>query len=318
MQKRFGGWLLTIPPKQNSKEIEMEAFVLNQMFSGLVRGALYFLVTSGLTLLFGVVGTLNMAHFSLYMIAAYVTWSFSTLMQQGSAITFFSAVLLAVLVMSLFAFVIEWFIIKYLYERIMTEQLMVTFAMIYILDDVSKLIWGPVPRFLAKPDILTQMLSIGENVQFPLSGLFVIIVGILTGTGVWLLLKKTRLGRILRAACSFKEMVSALGFPISRIYTAMFVLSVLLASIAGASWALIGSVDPGIGSSLLIEGFCVMVIGGMGSFPGTALSALICGLAYSFAIVVFPKLATLLLFIFAGVVLVVRPWGLMGVKGRLH
>jgi branched-chain amino acid transport system permease protein len=296
----------------------MEAFLFNQMFSGLVRASLYFLVTSGLTMLFGVVGTLNMAHFSLYMIAAYVTWSFSTLFQPGPVVSYLAAFALAAVTMALFAVVIERFIMKRLYERILTEQLLITFAMVYILDDLSKLIWGPVPRFVTKPDLLTQMISIGGNVQLPASGIFVVTVATLTGFGVWALLKYTRLGRIVRAACSFKEMVRALGFPIARIYTAMFALSVLLAAIAGSSWALIGSVDPGIGNSLLIEGFCVMVIGGMGSFPGTALSALICGLGYSFAIIAAPKLATLLIFIFAGIILVVRPWGLLGTKGRLH
>ena len=132
------------------------------------------------------------------------------------------------------------------------------------------------------------------------------------------MLARTRVGRILRAAYSYKEMLPVLGIPIQKIYLAMFVLSVLLAGIAGSAWTLIGMVSLGQGHILLIECFCVMVIGGMGSFAGTAVSSLICGLTYSFAILFVPKLATLLIFLLAGIILTVRPWGLMGTKGRLH
>jgi len=289
---------------------------INQIFSGLVRAALYFLVTSGLTLLFGVVGTLNMAHFSLYMIASYMTWTFHNFLLNYE-FSFWAAVVGAGLAMAVLGLVIERLIIKHLYERELGEQLLITFAMVYILDDLTKLIWGSSPLFVSRPEILTRIISFG-NINLPASDVFVLLLGLVSGFCTWYLLAHTRIGTILRAAYSFKEMLPALGIPIHRTYAGMFVLSVVLASIAGSAWTMMGMVDLGQAHSLLIESFCVMVIGGMGSFAGTAISAVICGLTYSFAILYVPKIATLLIFVLAGIVLIFRPWGLMGQVGRLH
>lgn len=290
--------------------------IINQLFSGLVRSALYFLVTSGLTLLFGVVGTLNMAHFSLYMLSSYLTWTFSNLL-IGLKFSFWAAFFLSVLGMGLLALVIEFLVMRRIYERPLGEQLLLTFAVVFILDDLVKLIWGSSPRLVTRPDLLKEIAGWG-NISLPVSGIFVLILGLASGVGIWFILARTRLGRISRAAYSYKEMLPALGIPIHQIYVAIFVLSVVLATLAGGAWAVLGMVDLGQGHSLLIECFCVMVIGGMGSFVGTALSALICGLSYSFAILFVPALATLFIFLMAGIILVVRPWGLMGKAGRLH
>jgi len=291
-------------------------FIINQVFSGLVYSAIYFLVTSGLTLLFGVVGVLNMAHFSLYMIASYVTWSFVQLL-PSSEYSFWVAFAFSGVVMSALAWAIERVVMKYIYHRTMPEQLLITFAMVYIFDDLTKMIWSATPLFVNMPKVLMKTLNIGP-VSFPVSSVFVVLLGLTTGIGVWLLLSKTRLGKILRAAYSHKEMIVALGTPIHRVYMIMFVLSVFLASIAGSAWTIMGTVELGQGHGILIESFCVMVIGGLGSFTGTAAAATLCGMIYSFAILFIPRMATLLIFVIAGIVLIVRPWGLMGTVGRLH
>ncbi len=293
----------------------MELFV-SQLFSGLVRASLYFLVTSGLTLLFGVVGTLNMAHFSLYMIASYFTWTFHNFLMDYS-FSVWAAFICSAGAMALLGLVIERLVMRHLYERELGEQLLITFAMVYILDDLTKVIWGSSPLFVSRPDLLTNIVTI-SNVSLPASDIFVVLLGLASGAATWYLLARTSTGRILRAAYSYKEMLPALGIPIHRTYMGIFVLSVILTSIAGSAWTMMGVVDLGQAHSLLIESFCVMVIGGMGSFVGTALSALICGLAYSFAILYIPKLATLLIFVLAGIILIIRPWGLMGQAGRLH
>jgi branched-chain amino acid transport system permease protein len=290
--------------------------IVNQLFSGLVRSALYFLVTSGLTLLFGVVGTLNMSHFSLYMFASYVTWTFGTLL-KAHQFSFWLASLFCLLTMTVFAIIIELLVMRRIYKRQLGDQLLLTFAMVFILDDVAKMIWGSSPLFLTRPAILTSIATFGK-VNLPASGIFLVVLGLVSGLITWVILAKTRLGRISRAAYSHKEMLPALGIPIHRVYLFMFVLSVLLASLAGVAWTVLGMVDLGQAHSLLIECFCVMVIGGMGSFAGTALSSLICGLSYSFAILIVPKLATAFIFFLAGIVLLIRPWGLMGKVGRLH
>jgi branched-chain amino acid transport system permease protein len=290
--------------------------IVNQLFSGLVRSALYFLVTAGLTLLFGVVGTLNMSHFSLYMLASYVTWTFCSLL-KAYQFSFWLASLFCVLTMTVFAFIIELSVMRRIYQRQLGDQLLITFALVFILDDVAKMIWGSSPLYVTRPAILTSIATWGK-INLPGSGIFLILLGLFSGVSTWFILAKTRLGRISRAAYSYKEMLPALGIPIHRVYLFMFLLSVVLASLAGVAWTVLGMVDLGQAHSLLIECFCVMVIGGMGSFAGTALSSLICGLSYSFAILVLPKLATAFIFFLAGVVLLIRPWGLMGKVGRLH
>ncbi len=293
----------------------MDLFI-NQVFSGLVRASLYFLVTSGLTLLFGVVGTLNMAHFSLYMIASYLTWTFHQVLVDYS-FSFWAAFVCAGLAMAVLGLIIERLVMRHLYDRELGEQLLITFAMVYILDDLTKLVWGSNPLFVPRPEILTNIVSFG-NINLPAADIFVLLVGLLSGAATWYLLSQTSTGRILRAAYSHKEMLPALGIPIHRTYMGIFVFSCVLAGVAGSAWTMVGVVDLGQAHSLLIESFCVMVIGGMGSFAGTALSAVICGLTYSFAILYVPKLATLLIFVLTGLILVVRPWGLMGQAGRLH
>ena len=298
------------------KKGDLVDIIINQLFSGLVRSALYFLVTSGLTLLFGVVGTLNMAHFSLYMIASYFTWTFNNLLRSYE-ISFWLAFFLSSLAMCIFAWIIERLVMRRIYDRELGEQLLITFSMVYIFDDLTKIIWGSNALFVSRPTILTEIVSWG-NISLPASGIFIVGLGLVSGLGTWLMLAHTRMGRIVRAAYSYKEMISALGIPVQRIYMKMIILSVLLVSIAGTAWTMMGMVNLGQGHSILIESFCVMVIGGMGSFVGTALSSLICGISYSFAILFVPKLATLFIFIMAGVILTIKPWGLMGTAGRLH
>jgi branched-chain amino acid transport system permease protein len=257
-----------------------------------------------------------MAHFSLYMIASYMTWTFHNyLIDYGFSVA--AAFIFAALAMALLGLVIEKLVMRHLYDRQLGEQLLITFAMVYILDDLTKIVWGSTPLFVSRPEILTRIVTFG-NMSFPGSDIFVLFLGVVSGVGTWYLLARTSIGRILRAAYSYKEMLPALGIPIHRTYMGIFVLSVVLASIAGSAWTMMGMVDLGQAHSLLIESFCVMVIGGMGSFAGTALSAAICGLAYSFAILYVPKIATLLIFVLAGIILIVRPWGLMGQAGRLH
>jgi len=221
------------------------------------------------------------------------------------------------MVMCLFALVIEFLVMRRIYGRQLGEQLLITFALVFILDDLAKVIWGTTPLFLPKPALLDGVVGWGK-VSLPASGIFVVVLGLFSGLGTWLILARTRLGRISRAAYSYKEMLPALGIPIHRVYVFMFVLSVVLATLAGVAWTVLGMVDLGQAHSLLIECFCVMVIGGMGSFVGTAVSSLICGIAYSFAILIVPKLATAFIFFLAGAILLFRPWGLMGKVGRLH
>jgi branched-subunit amino acid ABC-type transport system permease component len=290
--------------------------ILQQLLSGLVRGSLLFIVTSGLTLIFGVVGVMNMAHFSFYMVAAYLTWTFWRIFLPSPS-SFWISMIATSVVMILIGLVIERLLFRRMYNRILSEQLLASFALIYIFSDLVKILWGLEFRYVTRPVILTRSISILGN-PFPNYNSFVLVLGVFIACGIWFLLYRTKFGRIVRACHSYREMVGALGIPVPLLYTIVFALSVLLAGLGGIAWTMMGMINLGLDHSLLIEAFCVMVIGGMGSFLGTAVGSLICGVVYALSILIEPRIATLLIFIITGIVLTLRPWGLFGAKGRLH
>jgi branched-chain amino acid transport system permease protein len=290
--------------------------IFNQLLSALARGALLFIVTSGLTFIFGVIGVMNLAHFSFYMIAAYLTWTFWRVFTPY-AFSFWASMILTSITMIVIGVIIERILMRRLYARILSEQILATYALFYIFTDITKFFWGPTFLSITRPAILSRPVSIIGN-PFPSYHIFVISLGIVIAFGIWFLLYKTKFGRIVRACHSHREMVNALGIPVPFIYTVVFAISALLAGLGGIAWTMVGMINLGLDQSLLIEAFCVMVIGGLGSFLGTAVGSLICGVVYALSILVEPRIATLLIFIITGIILVVRPWGLFGIKGRLH
>jgi branched-chain amino acid transport system permease protein len=290
--------------------------IIGQLLSGLMRSSLLFMVTAGLTLLYGVMGTMNMAHFSFYMIAAYVTWTFWHLF-GGSSYAFWISIVISGLAMIGIAGLVERLVMRRIYNRILPQQLLATFALTYIFSDLVKIIWGLEFKNIGKRGILAGYVSVG-GIPFPISNLFVILLGLVIIFAIWFTLYKTKFGRIVRACHSHKEIVGALGIRVPMVYSIVFAISGLLAGLAGSAWTAIGSINLGVEQSLLVDAFCVMVIGGMGSFVGTAVASLIVGLAYSFAILAVPRMATLFIFIITGLFLIFRPWGLFGTKGRLH
>lgn len=290
--------------------------MFNQFLSGLIRAALLFLVTSGLTLVFGVMGTMNMAHFSFYMIAAYMSYTFWRILTPNPY-SFWITLIFTATAMIIIGLVFERLIMRRIYNRILPEQLLATFALTYVFSDITKVLWGLEFLQVPKSGILNgSVLIFGSSM--PNSNIFILALGITIALGIWFILSKTKFGRIVRACYSHKEMVGALGIPVGRVYAAVFCLSALLVSLAGTAWTTIGSINLGLDQSLLIEAFCVMVIGGMGSFLGTTIGCLIAGMIYSYSILIVPRLATLLIFVITGIILTVRPWGLFGTKGRFH
>jgi branched-chain amino acid transport system permease protein len=284
--------------------------LFNQFLSGIARGAMLFLVASGLSLTFGVLRVLNFAHGSLYMLGAFITytiWKFLLLPVVG----FYIAAFLAALVMAGCGVVIEFFLLRRLYTRGWPEQLLATYAIILIITDLVKWQWKGDFYSIPRPPPFAGAVSL-FGFPFPSYNFFVILLGLGLVIFLWWLVYRTRLGDIIRAAAHDREMVSALGIPIPWLFTWIFVLGSFIAGLSGGVSAPFGSIGLGMDIDIIIECFAVVVIGGMGSLPGTLLGSFIVGQVYSFGIMYKPQWALGFIFMVMAVILIIRPWGIFG------
>jgi len=294
---------------------DLVSLIFAQFLSGLTRSMVLFLVASGLSLIFGVLSVLNFAHGTLYMLGAFVCFQFwNALMNVG--VGFWISVILAAIVIGLLGFIIEITLIRRTYTGLQlghTQQLLLTYALTLIAMDVVRLVWGGRFYSIPRPDIFSGSVS-ALGVQFPSYQLFVIFFGFIIYFGLWLLLFRTKLGCIIRAAVFSRDMVAALGIPIKWIYTLVFIIGAFLAGLAGGIAAPLGTISVGMDHSILIECFAVVIIGGVGNVTGTLLGALIVGLVHAFGILVLPQLTIAFIFLILAIVLIVRPSGLLGVE----
>jgi len=284
--------------------------LFNQFMSGIARGALLFLVASGLSLTFGVLRILNFAHGSLYMLGAFLSftiWKHLLLPVVG----FYIAAILASLIMAGAGIIIELFLVRRLYARGWPEQLLATYALVLIITDLVKWGWGGEFLSIPRPKPFTGAVFL-FGFPFPSYNFLVILLGFALVVFLWWLVYKTRLGDVIRAAAHDREMVSALGIPIPWLYTWIFVLGALIAGMSGAITAPYGSVALGMDIEIIVECFAVVVIGGMGSLPGTLLGSFIVGEVYAFGIMFKPELALAFIFMVMAAVLIIRPWGIFG------
>jgi len=284
--------------------------LFNQFMSGIARGALLFLVASGLSLTFGVLRVLNFAHGSLYMLGAFITysiWKYVLIPVVG----FYIATIMASLIMAGIGFIIEFFLLRRLYSRGWPEQLLATYAVILIITDIVKWGWGGEFLSIPRPEPLRGAVFL-FGFPFPSYNFFIILLGLALVVFLWSLVYRTRLGDIIRAAASDREMVSALGIPVPWLFTWIFVLGSLIAGLSGAVSAPFGAIRLGMDIEIIVECFAVVVIGGMGSLPGTLLGSFIVGQVYSFGIMYKPELALAFIFIVMAIVLIIRPWGIFG------
>jgi len=282
----------------------------NQFMSGLARGALLFLVASGLSLTFGVLRVLNFAHGSLYMLGAFLCYSLWAKILVPS-LGFYIATVISATIMGAVGLVLETSILRALYKRGWPEQLLATYALILIITDLVKWQWGGQFLSVSRPKPFTGAVFL-FGLPFPTYNLFVIALGVAIAIFLWWLVYKTRLGDIIRAAAHDREMVAALGIPIPWLFTWIFVLGAFIAGLSGAVAAPFGAVALGMDIEIIVECFAVVVIGGMGSLPGTLLGSFIVGQVYSFGIMYKPELALAFIFMVMAVVLIIRPWGIFG------
>ena len=284
--------------------------LFNQFMSGIARAALLFLVASGLSLTFGVLRVLNFAHGSLYMLGAFISysiWKFLLIPILG----FYIAAIVAALVMAAIGLLIEFVLLRRLYSRGWPEQLLATYAIVLVITDIVKLGWGGEFLSIPRPKPFTGAILL-FGFPFPSYNFFVILLGLALVIFLWWLVYRTHLGDVIRAAAHDREMVSALGIPIPWLFTWVFVLGSLIAGLSGAVSAPYGAIALGMDIEIIVECFAVVVIGGMGSLPGTLLGSFIVGEVYSFGIMYKPELALAFIFMVMAVVLIIRPWGIFG------
>ncbi|WP_111560211.1 branched-chain amino acid ABC transporter permease [Paracoccus sediminilitoris] len=251
----------------------MGNLLLLQVLNGAQFGILLFLVAAGLTLVFGIMDFINLAHGVLYMVGAYLMVSLAAL--TGS---FWWGLLLTLPATLLVGLVLEVAIFRRLYDRPHLDQVLATFALVMILSEGVKIIWGAAPLNVSMPDLLSGSIPLAGPIRFPIYRLAIIAAGLATAFGLWFVIGRTRIGMLLRAGAHDRAMVSALGVDIRRLFMLVFAFGAMLAGFAGAMVSPILSVDPGMGDQILILGFVVIVIGGVGSIRGAFVASLLVGI----------------------------------------
>jgi branched-subunit amino acid ABC-type transport system permease component len=286
------------------------ASVFGQMMSGLTSAMFLFLIASGLSLVFGVMRVINFAHGSFYMLGAYLAWQAVRWFQPAGA-AFWAAALVAALGVALLGGIVERLLLRHLYGRDELYQLLLTYALVLILGDVAKFVWGTGQLSVARPPVLAGSVQIFGTTQ-PAYNLFIMAFGLAIAVFGWLALTKSGAGRLVRAAAYDREMLDALGANVGAIYTGMFVVSSFLAGLSGALVTPIESIVPGMDVLIIVQAFIVVVIGGMGSFWGTFWGSVIYGQVLSFGILIYPAFSLFSVFALMAVILIIRPWGLFG------
>jgi len=286
------------------------SFLFSQFMGGLTTAMFLFLIASGLSLVFGIMRVLNFAHGSFYMLGAYLAWQ-AVEWLQPTAEGFWPATLFAALGVALLGAIVERLLLRHLYGREELYQLLFTYALVLILGDAAKFLWGTQQLSVSTPPVLAGSVQVFGTTQ-PLYNLFIMGLGPAIAVGGWLVLHRTGIGRMVRAASYDREILDALGANVGALYTGMFVVSAFLAGLSGALVTPIQSIVPGMDVLIIVQAFIVVVIGGLGSFWGTFWGSVIYGQVLSFGILIFPGFSLFSVFALMAVILIVRPWGLFG------
>ena len=286
------------------------ATFLIQCLNSVQYGLLLFLVASGLTLIFGIMGVINLAHGSFYMIGAYMAFALAPLVEQAVGGGFFTTLALSIALSVALGYVLEWCFFSYLYEREHLQQVLMTYALILVFEETRSILVGNDVHGVSPPAWLSGTLPLGELMTYPVYRLFVSGVCVLVALGLFWVITRTRLGMTVRAGASNREMVQAMGVDIKFLYRVVFSAGVALAALAGAIAAPVSSVYPGMGNQVLIICFVVVVIGGIGSIRGALLAALLVGFVETFGTVFFPQAAGVLVYVLMAAILLWRPEGL--------
>ncbi len=279
---------------------------LIQVLNSVQYGLLLFLVASGLTLIFGIMGIINLAHGSFYMVGAYLAFVLAS--ATGSL---WLAILLGVPLTLALGAALEWLVFTHLYKRDHLEQVLLTYGLILMFEEGRSIFVGDDVHSVAIPELLGASIALTETLSYPVYRLFMSAVCVAIAVGLYLLIQRTRLGMMIRAGSHDRDMVQSLGININLVYRVVFALGVALAAFAGMIAAPVSTVYPGMGSHVLIVSFVIVVIGGIGSVWGALVAALIIGFADTFGKVVFPDYAGILVYLVMAAVLLWRPEGIL-------
>lgn len=282
---------------------------LIQCLNAIQYGLVLFLVAAGLSLIFGIMGVINLAHGSFYMIGAYLSYGLAPLvgmMGGGFILTLLVGIVLAVLL----GYILEWIFFSYLYNRDHLQQVLMTYGLILVFEEMRSIIFGDEVHGVAIPDFLAISIPLGEIMTYPVYRLF--ISGVCLGLALFMyfVLTRTKLGMMIRAGSTNREMVQVLGIDIKFLYRTVFAAGVGIAALAGMLAAPISSLYPGMGDQVLIISFVVVVIGGIGSIRGALMAALLIGFVDTFGKVLLPEFAGMLIYVMMALILLWRPNGL--------
>ena len=297
---------------------------IEQLLNGMQFGVMLFLMSAGLTLIFGVMGLINLAHGSFYMIGA-----FAAAIIAGLTGSFWLALIASLFAAAISGVLIEILIIRRLYRREHLDQVLATFALILLLSEGVRWLFGAFPLYLNIPSVLDGSILLPFNIIYSKYRMFIILVGILVALGLYFLISKTRLGIRIRAGQSDRQMISALGVDISKLYTIVFAIGASLAGLAGAMIGAIQSVEVGMGEPILILAFVVIVIGGIGSIKGAFIGSILVGVTDTIGRVFLPNflklfmensdatsigssIGSMLIYILMALILLIKPSGLFG------
>jgi branched-chain amino acid transport system permease protein len=286
------------------------AFFLIQVLNGVQEGLLLFLVASGLTLIFGIMGVINLAHGSFYMLGAYLVYAFTRLTGD-----LWTAIIVAVPLAIVLGIALEALLFRPLYSRDHLYQVLLTYGLILVLEEIRSLLFGDDVHGVAVPALLDFSVPLKDALTYPAYRLFLSAFCLVVAGAMWWLIRYTRLGMAIRAGSTNREMVQSLGIDIAWVYRAVFALGVALAALAGMIAAPVASVFPGMGNDVLIVSFVVVVIGGIGSIKGAFLGSLLIGLADTFGQIYVPQLSGMTIYVLMAAVLLWRPAGLFGRAG---
>jgi branched-chain amino acid transport system permease protein len=286
------------------------ATFLVQCLNALQYGLLLFLVASGLTLVFGIMGVINLAHGSFYMIGAYLAYGLAPIVAGTVGGGFFTTLALGTALAVAFGYLLEWAFFSYLYERDHLQQVLMTYALILVFEELRSVIVGDEVHGVDAPPLLAGSVRLGDVMSYPVYRLFISGVCLLLAGAMWFVFAKTRIGMKIRAGSANREMVQSLGVDIKLLSRIVFAAGVALAAFAGMIAAPVSSVYPGMGNQVLIVCFVVVVIGGIGSIRGALVAALLIGVVDTFGKVLLPSAAGVLVYVAMAVILLWKPDGL--------
>jgi len=276
-----------------------------QLLNSVQYGLLLFLLAAGLTLIFGIMGVVNLAHGSFYMLGAYMAYALT-----GALDSLALAIAAGTVLSVAFGWLLEKLLFRHFYHRSHLDQVLLTFGLIYIFEELRSMLWGDDVHSVGVPAVLDWSIQLTDTLSYPAYRLFMLAICTALALGLWLLISKTKLGMKIRAGAFNSDMAQALGINIVRLHSLVFAMGVALAALGGMLIAPLSSVYPHMGSQVLIMCFVVVVIGGIGSVRGALTAALLVGLVDTFGKVLLPQFASMLVYVLMALVLLYKPEGL--------